>query len=146
MNAGRGYLALAEVRRAYNENTMFGGFTEDALKAATWIPCGPVVNLNTSKVVIEFKWGDTYMQRFECLKTYPFTQEDKNQVVDIASFMCETRVNIDGRYDRNRGQASNLNVSPTNFNLLNPVYNQLDNFFNYRILDDDYYKISSFPN
>ena len=146
INAGRGCLALAEVRRAYNENTMFGGFTEDALEAATWIPCGPVVNLNTSKVVIEFKWGDTYMQRFECLKTYPFTQEDKNQVIDIASFMCETRVNIDGRYDRNRGQASNLNVSPTNFNLLNPVYNQLDNFFNYRILDDDYYKISSFPN
>lgn len=145
-NVGAGYLALAEVRRAYDENTMFGGFTEDALEAATWIPCGPVVSLNTSKVVIEFKWGDTYMQRFECLKTYPFTQEDKNQVVDIASFMCETRVNIDGRYDRNRGQASNLNASPINFNLLNPVYSQLDNFFSYRILDDSYYKITDFPN
>ena len=145
-SAGKGCLALAEVRRAYDENTMFGGFTEDALEAATWIPCGPVVSLNTSKVVIEFKWGDTYMQRFECLKTYPFTQEDKNQVVDIASFMCETRVNIDGRYDRNRGQASNLNMSPTNFNLLNPVYSQLDNFFSYRILDDSYYEITEFPN
>lgn len=145
-DTGAGCLALVEVRRDYDENLMFGGSAEDALEAATWIPCGPVVNLNKTQVTIDFKWGDTYMQRFECLKTYPFTQEDKNQVVEIASFMCETRVNIDGRYDRNRGQASNLNMSPINFNLLNPVYSQLDNFFSYRILDDSYYEITEFPN
>lgn len=54
--------------------------------------------------------------------------------------MCETRVNIDGRYDKNRGQVSNLNMTPRNFNLLNEIYSQKDNFFNYRILDKDYYK------
>ena len=53
--------------------------------------------------------------------------------------MCETRVNIDGRYDRNRGQSSNLNMSPTNFNLINKVYSQSNNFFNYRIFDNSYY-------
>jgi hypothetical protein len=42
--------------------------------------------------------------------------------VEIGSFMCETKVNIEGRYDRNRGNSSNLNMSPTNFNLFNPVY------------------------
>jgi hypothetical protein len=36
--------------------------------------------------------------------------------------MCETRVNLDGRYDRNRGLDSNLTVSPTNFNLINDAY------------------------
>lgn len=53
--------------------------------------------------------------------------------------MTESHVNIDGRYDRNRGQNSNLAMSPQNFNLINDVYSQTDNFFNYRILDSDYY-------
>jgi len=147
-NNANGYLSVVEVVKDYDSSTMFGGTTDEALQANLWIPCGPSVRLNQSgsDVYVDFKWGDTYFQRFECLKTYAFTPEDKNQVVEIASFMCETRVNIDGRYDRNRGQASNLNMSPTNFNLLNPVYSQLDNFFNYRILDEDYYKINSFPN
>ena len=90
--------------------------------------------------------GDTYYQRFECLKTYAFTPEDVNQVIDIASFLVESHLNIDGRYDRNRGQTSNLNMSPTNFNLYNPIYSQADNFFSYTILDDDYYRITTFPN
>ena len=60
--------------------------------------------------------------------------------------MCETRVNIDGRYDRNRGQISNLNMTPNNFNLINPIYSQKDNFFNYRVLDKDYYKLNKFNN
>ena len=53
------------------------------------------------------------------MKTYPFTSEDENQLVEIGSFMCESRINIDGRYDRNRGQLSNLNMTPQNFNLIN---------------------------
>ena len=57
--------------------------------------------------------------------------------MEIGSFMVETRVNIDGRYDRNRGLISNLNMSPQNFNLINNIYTQKDNFFNYRILDSD---------
>ena len=97
---------------------------------------------------VEFfaSYGDTYYQRWDCLKTYPFTREDINQIVEIGSFMLETHVNIDGRYDKNRGQMNNLNMSPTNFNLLNPVYSQTDNFFTYKILDESFYKNNSFPN
>ena len=138
-------LVLAEVTKQYNPSTLFGGTSDDALKAATWIPCGPSVNI-TENAILEYKWGDTYFQRFDCLKTYPFTKEDVNQVVEIASFMVETRINLGGRYDRNKGQTSNLNVSPENFNLINPVYSQPDNFFSYRILDSDYYNTNSFPN
>ena len=138
-------LILAEVTKEPDSNTLFGGTSDDALKAAVWIPCGPAVPI-TSGAKLEYKWGDTYFQRFDCLKTYPFTREDTNQVVEIASFMVETRVNLGGRYDRNKGQISNLNVSPENFNLINPVYSQPDNFFSYRILDSDYYNIDSFPN
>ena len=51
-----------------------------------------------------------------------------------------------GRYDKNIGNLSNLNADPTNFNLFNPVYSQKDNFFNYRILESDMYKLDKFTN
>lgn len=147
---GIGYdtLPVVEIYREYNKATLYGGTSDEALRAATWIPCGPseYIDLNKSSLTINYKWGDTYFQRFECLKTYPFTHEDKNQVIEIASFMCETRVNIDGRYDRNRAQVSNLNMTPQNFNLMNPIYSQMDNFFSYKMLDDDSYKNLDFPN
>jgi hypothetical protein len=50
-------------------------------------------------------------------------------VVEIGSFMLETRVNLDGRYDTNRGLMDNTAVTKENFNLINPVYSQLNNFF-----------------
>ena len=141
-------MPLVEIYKDYDKNVLYGGTSNEALKAATWIPCGPAKTFDakTESLTLEYKWGDTYFQRFECLKTYPFTQEDKNQVVEIASFMCETRVNMDGRYDRNRAQTSNLNMTPQNFNLINPVYSQMDNFFSYKMLDENDYKNVSYPN
>lgn len=103
-----------------------------------WIPCGePVILSDIGTVSLKYNYGDTYFQRWDCLKTYPYTPEDENQVVEIGSFMLETYINIDGRYDRNRGLVNNTHVSPVNFNLINNVYSQLDNFFNYRILPSD---------
>ena len=130
----------------FKDNIIFGGQTPDALKENVWVPCGEPVPLSGNSIEIVYEYGDTYYQRWDCLKTYPFTLEDINQVIEIGSFMLETRVNIDGRYDRNRGQMNNIYVSPRNFNLLNPVYSQKDNFFSYRIQDDDYYKNSTYPN
>jgi hypothetical protein len=138
-------LPIVELYRDYNEDTMFGGTSQDALKANMWIPAGEAISVDSNKALV-FEWGDTWYSRYDCLKTYPFTTEDTNKVVEIGSFMLETRVNIDGRYDRNRGQVNNLNMSPTNFNLLNPVYSQRNNFFNYSILDDSYYTLNDFPN
>jgi hypothetical protein len=74
------------------------------------------------------------------------TNEDLNQNIEILSFMCETRVNIDGRYDKNRGLSDNTNVSPENFNILNPVYTQKNNYFTYRMLDHSGNKDSHYPN
>lgn len=145
-NTSYAALPLVEVTRAYDSKVLYGGQNDDALKANTWIPISNPVVLNKSSVTLQSNRGDTYCQIFECLKTYAFTKEDVNQVVDIASFACESHVNMDGRYDRNRGQVSNLNMSPTNFNLMNPVYSQLDNFFNYKILDSSYYDNKVFTN
>ncbi len=143
------YLLLGEIVRDYVTNR-FGGTSDEALRSNLWLPSSEPISLDDTGdeggVTAVYKYGDTWYSRYDCLKTYPFTQEDENSVVEIGSFMCETRVNIDGRYDRNRGQLSNLNMSPQNFNLLNEVYSQKDNFFNYRILDKNYYKQHTFAN
>lgn len=146
--ASEGQASIVEVYKEYDKKTMFGGTSDEALQAATWIPCGPTLSFDadTSSEELQYKWGDTYFQRFECLKTYPFTTDDKNQVIEIASFMVESRTNMDGRYDRNRAQISNLNASPQNFNLINPVYSQMDNFFSYKMLSEDDHRNTSFPN
>lgn len=100
----------------------------------------------TGKYCIEASIGDTYYQRYDCLKTYPYSLEDQNQIVEIFSFMCETKVNIDGRYDNRRGMANNTTVIHENFNLMNKAYTQHDNFFTYQYLDLEDFDINEFPN
>ena len=146
-----GWLWLGEL---YNDNVQnrFGGQTEEAFENNTWLPCGDPISLvdtnNGVKSSIPIRWeeGDTYFQRYDHIKTYPFTLEDQNAVTDIVSFMCETRVNIDGRYDRNRGQTSNFSITPKNFNLMNDVYSQPNNFFNYRTINPNKLNLDNFHN
>lgn len=124
----------------------FGGNTPEALLANQWLPAGEPVPITDEDIIVPFLYGDTWYARYDCLKTYPFTREDENQVVEIGSFLCETRVNLDGRWDRNRGKLSNLDMSPENFNLMNEAYYQRDNFFTYRKFDEDFYKQLTFSN
>ena len=146
-----GWLWLGEL---YNDNVQnrFGGQTEEAFENNAWLPCGDPISLvdtnNGVKSSITIRWeeGDTYFQRYDHIKTYPFTLEDQNAVTDIVSFMCETRVNIDGRYDRNRGQTSNFSITPENFNLMNDVYSQPNNFFNYRTINPNKLNLDNFHN
>lgn len=146
-----GWLWLGEL---YNDNVQnrFGGQTEEAFENNVWLPCGDPISLvdtnNGVKSSVTIKWeeGDTYFQRYDHIKTYPFTLEDQNAVTDIVSFMCETRVNIDGRYDRNRGQTSNFSITPENFNLMNDVYSQPNNFFNYRTINPNKLNLDNFHN
>lgn len=146
-----GWLWLGEL---YNDNVQnrFGGQTEEAFENNVWLPCGDPISLvgtnNKVKESVIIKWeeGDTYFQRYDHIKTYPFTLEDQNAVTDIVSFMCETRVNLDGRYDRNRGQTSNSAITPENFNLMNDVYSQQNNFFNYRTINPNKLNLDNFHN
>lgn len=142
-----GILWLAELYREGISNK-FGGTTDSAYSSNSWLPAGKTISIlnEDSTILIHFTQGDTYYQRFDCLKTYPFDTEAKNNIVEIVSFMCETRVNIDGRYDRNRGQKNNMSMTPQNFNLFNPVYSQKDNFFTYNYLSLDDAAVSRFPN
>jgi hypothetical protein len=93
-----------------------------------WLPCGESKPLDSTDKLV-WSEGDTFFQRYDCLKTYPFSNDDYQSVVEIGSFMLETRVNLDGRYDTNRGLMDNTAVTKENFNLINPVYSQMNNFF-----------------
>ena len=146
-----GWLWLGEIYNPEVTNR-FGGQTDEAFENNQWLPCGDPVSLiddiNGIKDSVSITWteGDTYYQRYDHLKTYPFTLEDQNAITDIVSFMCETRVNLDGRYDRNRGQTNNFAVTPTNFNLMNDVYSQQNNFFNYRTVNPNKLNLDNFHN
>lgn len=150
------FLYLAELYRTDVTNR-FGGTTEEAFENNQWLPAGESVSLISGynqngepiplqAASVNYEEGDTFLQRYDCLKTYPSTLEDQNSITEIVSFMCETRVNIDGRYDRNRGQLNNLSISPENFNKVNQVYNQKDNFFNYRGVNHSKFNLDNFPN
>ena len=124
----------------------YGGDTKSAVRACKWQIAGNAETLKDGKATIYWTEGDTYYQRYDCLKTYPFTLEDQNQIIEILSFMCETHVNIDGRYDKLRGQSDNTNVHPTIFNLINGVYSQQDNYFIAKQLDVEDVKNLEYPN
>lgn len=142
------YLWLAEVRQNISDDIRFGGTSEYALQSNLWLPAAEATRLDELDETkgLEWWWADTWYQRYDCLKTYPYTSDDINQVIEIGSFMAETYTNLDGRYDKNRGLVSNLNMTPRVFNLINTVYSQKNNFFSYRIQNPDYYKITHFSN
>lgn len=138
------YLWLAEI---YRDDILqpFGSTNEADIANNVWQVAGEPVMINDNSFTIIWNQGDTFYQRYDCIKTYPFTNADQNSVLEILSFMVETRINLDARYDRNRGNYNNLNISPLNYNLLNPVYNQNNGFFTYRSYDASQIRLTKFP-
>lgn len=126
----------------------FGGTSEEALATNKWVMCGDPVSLEYGQsATLLYKEGDTYIGRYDCLKTYPFTQEDQNSIVSIYSTELESRVNLDLRYDKNRGLQDNTLITPQNFNLFNRAgYDQTNQFFTYQSLNTDRYNVDYFPN
>lgn len=114
---------------------------------SVYIPCGPAISIEPNNDIdIKGVEGDHYFMRYDCLKTYPRSTEDINQIVEILSFMCETRINLDGRYDRNRGLTDNTTITDTNFNLINQSYTQSNNFFTFTSLNEDIDNLDKFSN
>lgn len=118
-------------------DSWLGGTDDNAIESDKWIPAGDPVAVGSATYAYGTK-GDTYFQRWDCLKTYPYTENDENSVIDVTSFMVESYTNLDGRYDKNRGTTNLLYNRPSNFNLMNRAYTQKDNVFNYSVLDEKF--------
>lgn len=144
------YLPLVELKRTVTAdllNSLYGGKTIDALLNNLWIPAGEGVNLTYGTTAkIEYEEGDTFVQRHDLLKTVPSNEDEINKVVSVFSYLCESYINLDGKYDRNRYNINTSTMRFTNFGLLNTAYNQANNFFNFRILDSRLFENNSFNN
>lgn len=144
------YYLIGELYRDTVQNR-FGGDSYSAISRNQWSACGSIQRLTTTEgtiltpISLEGVEGDTFFQRYDHLNTYAKTTSDHNQVVDIISFQCEAHVNPSGRYDRNRGNTSNLTINSTNFNKYNNVYSQQNNFYTYNSLDYTLKYTDKFP-
>lgn len=127
------YLWVAEIYR--DVPNKFGGTSENAIENNVFIPISEPFNLFEDIIATE---GDTYYQRWDCLRIYPTTEEDTNSVIDIVSLPLESYTNLDGRSDVNRKRLDLVNARPTNTNLFNDVYNQSNNFFTSAVLDEKF--------
>ena len=133
------YIFIGELYRDIPESERFGGTSRSNLEKLNWIPISKAYTIGDSKTSIGYTTtGDTYYQRWEYLNTYPTTEQDMNSVVDIVSTMIETHINLEGRYDKNKESLNILNARPTNFNLINPIYSQSNNYFTYNILEEKF--------
>lgn len=143
-----GYYVIGEIYRD-TPNNIFGGTSEAALTNNIWTPCSDVIYFNPNNVDtinILGNQGDTYYMRYDCLKTSPRkVLDDDNEISDVVSFMCETYVNLDARYDKLRGNFDNMTLTQDTMNLYNKVYSQKNNIHTGVYLNSDYYFSDSYP-
>lgn len=140
------YYFIGELYKDTTQNDdRYGGNTQAVLENNRFISISDKYKLDNTSVSLVGTQGDTYFQRWDCLKTEPYSNESKNGIVDITSFMVETHTNIDGRYDTRRGLLKNVTTSRENSNLINRVYSNTNNFFSSNVLNEKYY-LSDFHN
>ena len=133
-----GLLYIAELYQDLSTEQIYGNTSEDNLSKHTWIPISDWVDLSNDEDGggEAVGYGDTFIGRWDCLKTYSFTEEDIQSYVDITSFIVESDVNLQSRYDNYKGMRNGTVINPEKFNLFNPVYDQLNNFFQYHYLKE----------
>lgn len=149
-------LYIGELYRNFTpeaEASRFGGNSDKAILNNVWKRCGDAITIASALTAVanggkrlNFVEGDTYLTRYDCLKTYPYADKDVNSIVEIFSTDVETRVNLDARYDNARGMLDNTLVTPENINLVNrPGYEQTNQFFTYTTQDYTRESIDDFP-
>jgi hypothetical protein len=120
----------------------------DSLRQLRWIPAGESVPLGGSWGKILFDRGDTYIQRFDFLKSYPRSTANADQwsrFTHGASTWIESFINLDGRYDKWKEQRDLTPFTYDSWGKVNSAYTQLDNFFEYQIPDSDLLKTRPMP-
>lgn len=94
----------------------------------SWIIAGETTVISDGDIEVKWLQGDWYYNRVDFLRCSPTSIEDKNQVIEIGSFMLETRVNASGRYDNYIGECP-LAINDQKYNKVNPAYTQLPNYY-----------------
>lgn len=130
---GIGLIYIAELFQDITAEQMYGETDdEESLAKLTWNPISDWVNLKSREQMTGY--GDTFIGRWECLKTYAYSDKAQQSYIDITSVILESDINLNSRYDNFKGTTSGVHVTKENFNLFNPVYSQRDNLFSYHTL------------
>lgn len=144
LDSSKQYVYIGELYAALDDDDQirYGGTSDAAIQNNRFVIAGPQVRLsdmvgNGSDILVANQ-GDTYIQRWDCLKTKPYSTGSLNNVIDITSVMLETHINIDGRTDLQRGTSYIASIDAEKWGSLNPVYSQNNNFITQRDLDEDF--------
>jgi hypothetical protein len=130
------YVLLGELYHPNDNNiSRYGDTSLQNLQSHSWIPISDEVSIvkNENGIVIVATEGDTYFQRWDCVKTLP--NDGENNIIDITSFMVESRINLDGRYDKFRKSVDLVDLDYKVINNINKVYSQSNNYQQYFILN-----------
>lgn len=150
LSAGDQYLFIGEIFKDYGSSdtdTRYGGISDAAIRNNRFIAAGPVYDFAAISEQeggvyvarnIFGNQGDTYFQRWDAVRTKPYSEDAVNKVIDITSFMVETHINLDGRTDLQRGIPELASVDLTKYGSINPAYSQQNNFSVRRDLDADF--------
>lgn len=98
---------------------------------------------SSDKLILIGNEGDTYFQRWDSIKTLP-GESAENQVVEMASVMLESHINLDGRTDKYRGSMKIASLDWSQVGALNRAYSQNDNYIISRELDEKY-ELDKYP-
>lgn len=130
------YFLLVDLERS--DEYLYSDWGGSGIYKQIWVPCGDPVILPpkeyNSSCTVEATEGDVFVGRYDCLRVV--SDNDKIQRVnDIVSFICESYTNPDGRSDKNRYNTDTREVNFDNFNVINHIYSQSNNYFSYNKSD-----------
>lgn len=121
----------------------YGGVKEDALKKNTFVDCGAVTDITESNILYGVE-GDSYYQRYDVLKTIPYSKGKDNSIIEIFSGMIESRINLNGKTDKNMSTSDYTLINTETFNSINKAYTRQDSF-NTSVVLDSSDTITSYP-
>lgn len=121
----------------------YGGVKEDALKKNTFVDCGAVTDITESNILYGVE-GDSYYQRYDVLKTLPYSKGKDNSIIEIFSGMIESRINLNGKTDKNMSTSDYTLINTETFNSINKAYTRQDSF-NTSVVLDSSDTITSYP-
>jgi len=106
-------------------NNQYGGNTYNARQLNRTIPYSKVLPLSSTTSTNHV--GDTYIQKFNFLKTFKGNQDGHIQISEIISFPVETSINLDLRWDILKSRPDNFDADELTSYGFNLAYNQKNN-------------------
>lgn len=149
LDAGTPFIYIGEFYKEIGDfDYRYGGINEQALLSNTFIDAGDIeeIDFTSDTFSLISKRGDWYYQRYDCLKTIPYSNTKENSVIDIFSCMLETTMNLDGRTDKQRILNDYTLISEESFNTYNNAYSGDFNLITGVILDNDKYSEDEYKN